>query len=680
VNAHFLNGPLRGIWLSLVLLVFASLRAGGGETKRVLLLHSFGPELAPYNAVSRSFHAELARHPGAPVDFHEAASLLTTNGTFVAVEGRLPARSVIPFRQPSFWETHRWWIIGILLFCALQAALIISLLISRAKRRQGEAMATLIASLSSKFINLPAGEVDKAIQDAQRRVCAGLGLDVSSLWQWSSEDSDKLVMTHLYRRLPGPATPERLNAREYFPWALQQFKAGKIVALSLNNVPAEAAGDLEAWRHFGLKTMLNLPLTVGGGQPIGLIAFNDLKAERKWTDLLVQPLQLAAQIFANALARKQADEVLRESEARLSLAVDAAGVGLWSLRLETGRFWLTAKTRELLSVGANEEVTFERFLSVVHPEDRAQVRQAVQGMVHSRKEGRVEYRILRPEGAIRWMASRGRVQCNATGLPDHLTGVTGDITPRKDAEHQLQRQREELAHVARVSVMGELAASVAHELNQPLGAILGNAEAAELFLEQDPPALGEVRAILADIRKDDERAGEVIRRMRGLLRKGERERQPLQINLLVEDAFRLVAANAALRSTTLRAELRPDLPEVQGDRIQLQQVVLNLVMNAMEAMAGQSAETRRLTVRTRGTVNGGITIEVADSGPGIAGNSLPRIFEPFFTTKQDGIGMGLSISRKIVEAHDGRIWAENNPAGGAVFRVTLPAITPGTRA
>jgi C4-dicarboxylate-specific signal transduction histidine kinase len=220
--------------------------------------------------------------------------------------------------------------------------------------------------------------------------------------------------------------------------------------------------------------------------------------------------------------------------------------------------------------------------------------------------------------------------------------------------------------------MGELTASVAHELNQPLAAILANAEAAELFLQHDPPALDELGAILADIRKDDERAGEVIRRMRSLLRKRELQRESLQINPFVEDVFRLVSADAALRKTALAGELSPYLPAIQGDRIHLQQVLLNLIMNSLEAMARQPPEKRRLTVRTRRSSDGGVEVSVSDSGPGIEPDNLPRIFEPFFTTKQSGIGMGLAIARKIVEAHQGCIWAENHRAGGTVFRFTLP--------
>jgi two-component system, LuxR family, sensor kinase FixL len=256
-----------------------------------------------------------------------------------------------------------------------------------------------------------------------------------------------------------------------------------------------------------------------------------------------------------------------------------------------------------------------------------------------------------------------------------VLAVVVDITARKEAEAEALRQRVELAHVARVSTMGELAASVAHELNQPLAAILANTEAADLFLNQKPPALGELRDILADIRKDDERAGEVIRRMRTLLRKHELERRPLTINSVVEDVFRVVSSDAALRQTTISADLGPVLPEIIGDRVHLQQVVLNLILNGMDAMAGQPRERRRLSVRTRAGVdgvNGAVELAVIDTGHGIEPDKLERVFEPFYTTKPHGMGMGLSISHTIIEAHRGRIWAENNASGGATFYVALP--------
>jgi len=239
-------------------------------------------------------------------------------------------------------------------------------------------------------------------------------------------------------------------------------------------------------------------------------------------------------------------------------------------------------------------------------------------------------------------------------------------------ELELQRNREELAHVTRVSTVGELTTSVAHELNQPLGAILSNAEAAEMFLMADPPALDEVRDILADIRKDDQRASEVIRRIRNLLRKQELAPRSIEINEAVEEVLKLLSTDASARKVAMKFQRTADLPRAWCDPVHLQQVVLNLVLNGMEAMAGLPEEKRQVVVRTGPGDNGAVKIAVADSGPGIPIDRLPNLFEPFFTTKKDGIGLGLSIARTIVEAHHGEIWAENDSMAGATFYFTVP--------
>ena len=253
-----------------------------------------------------------------------------------------------------------------------------------------------------------------------------------------------------------------------------------------------------------------------------------------------------------------------------------------------------------------------------------------------------------------------------------IAGLLLQRTRRHRVEAALQRNREELAHVTRVSTVGELTTSVAHELNQPLGAILSNAEAAEMFLAADPPALDEVRDILADIRKDDQRASEVIRRMRGLLRKHELALQSIEINDAVEEVLKLLSIDASARKVAIKFERTADLPRVWCDPVHFQQVVLNLVLNGMEAMAGLPEEKRQVVVRTGPANNGTVKIAVADSGPGIPVDSLPKLFEHFFTTKKDGMGMGLSIARTIVEAHHGQIWAENNGGVGATFYFTVP--------
>jgi two-component system sensor kinase FixL len=242
-----------------------------------------------------------------------------------------------------------------------------------------------------------------------------------------------------------------------------------------------------------------------------------------------------------------------------------------------------------------------------------------------------------------------------------------DITERKRAEEA----RQELSHASRLALVGELTASIAHEINQPLGAILSNADAAEMLLECAPHSLDEVRQILEDIRRDDLRASEVVRRLRGLLRKRKMELQPVDPNELTADILLLVRAESRRRGVAIETELADNLPLVRGDRVHLQQVLLNLFLNGMEAMADAPGD-KTLTVRTASNPSGCVEIAVSDCGTGIPPDRLPHLFDPFFSTKQDGMGLGLSLARSIADAHGGRIWAENNSQAGATFRFVLP--------
>jgi len=247
-----------------------------------------------------------------------------------------------------------------------------------------------------------------------------------------------------------------------------------------------------------------------------------------------------------------------------------------------------------------------------------------------------------------------------------------DITERKQAEMEAARQRDEFAHASRLTMVGELTASIAHEINQPLGAILSNAETAEILLQSKQPHLEEIQQILADIRKDDLRASEVIRHMRELLRKHDLELKLIDLNAVASSVLRIVAGEAHRQGVEIEEQFADTLPLVRGDEIHLQQVLLNLILNGMEAMSESSASNRRLKMRTAYDGKGNVEFAIEDSGPGIPSDLLPRLFDSLFTTKAHGMGLGLSIVRSIVKAHGGRIWAENNSSGGACFRLTLP--------
>src|SRR5213075_759131 len=248
-----------------------------------------------------------------------------------------------------------------------------------------------------------------------------------------------------------------------------------------------------------------------------------------------------------------------------------------------------------------------------------------------------------------------------------------DITARQQAQLEMRRLQDEIAHVGRVSMMGQLASSLAHEINQPLGAILRNAEAAELFLQSKKPDMEEIRTILADIRADDQRAGSVIDRMRALLKRHVLDTQLLDLNELVGNVAELARPDATIRHVKLKVNLPAHLPAVRGDRVHLQQVLLNLILNGMDALNGNE-DNRRVTVSARLAATRDIEISVSDTGHGITSEKLTKVFDPFFTTKPDGMGMGLPISRTIVESHGGRLWVESNNGSGATFRFTLPLV------
>jgi two-component system sensor kinase FixL len=264
-------------------------------------------------------------------------------------------------------------------------------------------------------------------------------------------------------------------------------------------------------------------------------------------------------------------------------------------------------------------------------------------------------------------------------LPDEIVqrleligNIFANALSRRRIEEHSRGLRAELSHVARVATLGELSASLAHELNQPLTAMLANAQAAQRYLSNQPPDLGEVRAILNDIVGDDKRAGEIIHKLRALLRKGEPKFELLDFNTIAVDVVALLRNDAALRGVKLDMQAAPDLPQVYGDRVQLQQVLMNLVLNASDAVAGEERPNlRTVVVRTEKHDGESIRVTVRDFGPGLP-EDVEQLFEPFHSTKANGLGVGLSISRSIIAAHGGRVWAFNNADGGASFSFTTP--------
>lgn len=372
---------------------------------------------------------------------------------------------------------------------------------------------------------------------------------------------------------------------------------------------------------------------------------------------------------------------LKQSEQRMDLAAEAAKLGLWAWNIRADDIWATDRCRNIFGVSSDEKIPFGTFEKRVHPDDREGVANAVKLALDGEDHYEREYRIQRPDGIVRWVRAWGRVERDVTGTAHLMRGVLLDVTEQKEIqarslemESDAVRHRNELAHLSRVNMLGELSGALAHELNQPLTAILSNAQAAQRFLAQSDPDLAEIREILKDIVEADRRAGDIIRRLRSLLRKDESSQQPLDMNELTQEVVGLVRSDLLTNGVRLKITLGSGLPLVKGDRIQLQQVLLNLLTNACDAFDGVK-EPREVTVQTAAQ-DGGVDLTVADNGSGIPPEKLEQIFDAFFTTKREGMGLGLSICRTISLANHGKLWAENREMGGAIFHFWLPAHSP----
>jgi two-component system sensor kinase FixL len=590
------------------------------------------------------------------------------------------------------------------------------------------------------------------------------------------------------------------------PWVLVAHLNLLLILVFLADVLMQVRrrGDKVEYAHAWLICgAVAAHVVIAGGIAIlvtwGLLDWPFMSTPSMLLVILVLSYEMGDEVLLSARERARlgrSESLLRESDESWELAGLTAGIGPWSWSAGSDHITLSAKAREMFGLWEQTDVRLEDWLARIHPEDVERVRGNMRQSLASETSFEREYRILRPDGQVRWITSRGRVERDAAGMVTSMHGVSfdmsrtrradamfraaleaapnaiflvdergriqlanarasmlfgypkeellslpmgtlipdwahhpeqrklatgaspplerraaarelqarrrdgvmvtvelalnpvegglvlasvSDITERLLSEHESAQQRTELAHLSRVAMIGEMSASLAHELNQPLTAIVSNSQAAIRFLGAGREYEHELRETLADIAASGARAGDVIRRLRAMLKKEESDRSPVDINQLISEVMQLYRSDLINRGVTVLLLLEKELPVAIGDRVQLQQVLLNLVINACDAMAGLAGE-RKLTIISRCLGEEEVEFSVWDIGPGLATASLEEVFEPFITTKSDGMGLGLSVCKTIVKSHGGRIWAEQNDGPGASFHVALPAQMRGAQA
>jgi PAS domain S-box-containing protein len=389
-------------------------------------------------------------------------------------------------------------------------------------------------------------------------------------------------------------------------------------------------------------------------------------------------------LFAAVLdERRHTYGQLGESDERYAFVTRAGAVFAYILDRSSDGVTTDPPLADLLGVSTTERQSPVWWWSRVHPDDRPSLRRAWAERRANTRPGRelarIDFRVLDDEGNVHWFRDTPDVHAITESGRPSITGAVADVTELKNAERDAAERSRELAHVARTSIIGELAAALAHEIRQPLTAILINSQTAVRVLDSQPPDTGAAREILHQLAADGRRAGEVIQRVRAFARKDDLERGPIDLNAMLRDAVQLVRHDTIRRRVEIRFALAHEAMIVVGDRVQLQQVVLNLVLNALEALAERPPQSERLVlIETARAAHHTATVTIRDTGPGVALERQAAIFEPFVTSKSNGLGVGLSITRTIVEAHGGIIWCESDPSvGGATFIVALPLVSHG---
>ena len=528
----------------------------------------------------------------------------------------------------------------------------------------------LLADLSARLANAPVAQVETEIESALKQLQKFLGFDRSNLFEFTADGWATIVCSvsrdAVERHPLGPAPA-------FLSWYLGRIRAGKVIRVqSIDDLPPEAIEQIEYHRRVGIRSSLGLPLRVGG-RIVGVITFAAFRSTRKWPDDLIARLKVVGEVMAQALMRKRAETALQASEERWRSMFEASNLGITVI--DQNLHYVAANSAFQAMIGYTEDELRQLTpLDITLEEDRDAMEMRLTELQQGKGrhyEAVKQYR--RKDGTVIWGHGHMSVVQDTESKPKMFISTIIDVTDVRRAQDALRETQSTLARIAGLTTMHTVTASIAHEVNQPLAAIVANGNAALRWLQKNPPEATEATENVKQIVNAGYRATQVVAGIRAMFKRDEHSKVVLDINEVVREVVELLHAELNSRRVSVHTELGHEVPQISADRVQLQQVLHNLVMNAGEAMSAMPDNARVLTISSKPHSRHEVIIVVEDSGPGIDPKDMDRIFDAFFTTKPQGMGMGLSICRSIIESHGGRLWASPRRPNGSIFNVTLPS-------
>ena len=539
---------------------------------------------------------------------------------------------------------------------------------SGASSKELLAFERLLSDLSARFANVAGEQIVSEIEITLRRLLEFLDFDRSNFAEFTDRGEHNLLCTVAVEGVK-PLSPGPIPA--FLGWFVGELLAGRTVIIrSYEDFPTEAAAAAEYYRGIGIRSQLAIPLTVGQ-RIVAAIGFGSFRNTQNWPEEFIARVRLIGEVMAQALVRKRSETALRASEER------------WRSIFETSMLAITIFDQDLHYIATNP--AFRALLGYTDDELRLltplditvdEERETAKARLADLRQGKIDHYVVekqyrRKDGKVIW-AQASVARASQSG-PQTFIGTMIDITDSKRAKDSLLETQSELARVAQLTIVGQMAASIAHEITQPLTSIIVASDASLRWLAKKPPNLAEVRGCIKRIADAGHRATQVIDGIRSMFQKDSQKKELVDVNQLIREMLDLVHGEAQKKRIIVRRNLDDRMRPVLANRIQLQQVVLNLITNAIEAMVAVTDGRRVLQVTSKLSAPDDVLIAVEDTGPGVDPKDANRIFDPFFTTKSQGMGMGLSICRAIVEAHGGRLSIRSADDGGSAFEIALPA-------